>query len=115
MTTAIKELNVLKVKMMLENPIVINDHNGKEEGIIGLVEFNNPDKGLACCFYARYYSLNACELRKDNKLHCSTYSIGGVLWGKPTEEQIKKYNESVLLDSAKIKKIYLADGAILSA
>lgn len=99
------------IKMMEMNPVVIDDHTGKEEKLTGLVEFNNPNKGLACCFDARYYSLNLCTLEEDRKLHCSQLSIGGVLWGGyPDVEQINEYNDSCPQDGGKIKCIHKPDG-----
>lgn len=99
------------IKMIEENPIVIDNHNGKEETITGLVEFANPNKLLACCFDTSYYSLNACMISDDNKLHCSMFSVGGVLWGAyPDAKQLKEYNAACLLESAKIKCIHRPDG-----
>ena len=100
-----------KIIMMEENPVVINNHTGVEETITGLVEFNNSNKDLACCFNSRYYSLNACILDDDDMLHCSTFSIGGVLWGAyPNAQQLKEYNKNCLFDSWKIKCIHRPDG-----
>ena len=102
-----------KIKAMMLNPVVINDHTDEEEQITGLVEFNNPEKGLACCFDARYYSLNACTI-EDGRLHCSQMSIGCVLWGAyPDGDQLKKYNDSQLFESGKIKCIYRPDGSVV--
>ena len=99
------------IKMMEQNPVVINNHTYKEEVITGLVEFVNPDKNLACCFDARYYSLNACLIDDEERLHCSTSSIGGVLRGPyPDAEQLKNYNDSCILNSFKIKCIHRPDG-----
>ena len=98
------------IKMMEANPVVINNHTDKEDKITGLVEFVNSEKGLACCFDARYYSLNRCYIN-NGKLHCSTWSIGGVLCGAyPDEEALKKYNESCIFDGGKIKCVHLPDG-----
>lgn len=98
------------ISMMEENPSVIN--NDKSERIIGLVEFNTPNKGLACMFNSRYYSLNLCYIDEDdNKLHCSQMSIGGVLWrDKDLAQQIKEYNNDVVFGS-KIVCCHMADGA----
>ena len=99
------------IKMMEENPVVIDGHTKKSETITGLVEFVNPDKQLACCWDARYYSLNACTLNKENKLYCSTCSIGGVLFGAyPDAEALKTYNEGCLFEGGKIKCIHRPDG-----
>ena len=106
-TAAEKEKSI---KIMEENPVVINDHTNKEETITGLVEFINPDKDLACCMDAMYYSLNACYINKNGKLCCSTYSIGGVLGGYVDSEALKNYNKSCLLESAKIKCVHCPDG-----
>ena len=102
------------IKMMKTSPVVIDNHNNKLKEITGLVEFNNPKTPLACCFDARCYSLNACTMDKNGNLHCSTISIGDVLWGAyPDAEQLKKYNEDCLFDSGKIKCIYRPDGTII--
>lgn len=100
------------VRKMQENPVVINNHTNEETALTGLVEFVNPDKGLACCCDAVYYSLNLCYIDdKDGKLHCSQMSIGGVLKGaQPDSRQLKEYNESVISDGGKIKCIHLPDG-----
>lgn len=99
------------IKAMEEKPVVINGHTNKEEAITGLVEFVNPDKDLACCVDARYYSLNACYLNKDGKLYCSTYSIGGVLWGGYVDsEALRDYNAACLFESGKIKCVHRPDG-----
>ena len=109
-TTEIKTL----VKKMQENPVVIDNHSNKPERLTGLVEFNNPYKGLACCFNAAYYSLNECYLKNDTELHCSQMSIGGVLWGAyPDAEQLKEYNESCCQEGGKIKCLYRPDGTIV--
>ena len=101
---------VNKIIMMEKNPIVINNHTNQPEEITGLVEFVDPEKGLACCFDARYYSLNACVI-EDGVLHCSQMSIGGVLWGAyPDEEQLQKYNDGCIFESGKIKCIHRPDG-----
>lgn len=109
MTTEIK--NEI-IKRMEQNPVVIDDHNNQPAEITGLVEFVNDEKDLACCFDSRYYSLNPCKLRTDTgELHCSMYSIGGVLMGPyPNEEDLKRYNDSCVLNSFKIKCIHRPDG-----
>ena len=98
------------ISKMIANPVVIDNHTGNEKTITGLVEFV-ADKGLACMFDARYYSLNQCYADKEGKLHCSTGSIGGVLWGGyPDAEQLKKYNDSQIFDDGKIVCCHMADG-----
>ena len=103
----------IKTKFMQQGQKVIDNHTGREITITGLVEFTNPNKGLACCLDARYYSLNKCYLHTDGKLHCSTYSIGGVLCGTPTSKSLKEYNENQLFDGGKIKCVYLPNGRII--
>ena len=99
------------ITMMQENPVVVDDHTDEEMKLTGLVEFDVPNKGLACCFDARYYSLNLCYIGDDDsKLHCSQLSIAGVLWGaEPDSEQLKRYNDDVVF-GAKIKCIHRPDG-----
>ena len=94
--------------------VVINDHTKKPEAITGVVEFV-ADKGLACMFDARYYSLNLCYRDEDDdKLHCSQMSIGGVLWGgRPDAEQLKKYNEGCCQEGGKIVCCHMADGTTI--
>lgn len=99
--------------MRRNNGIIIDDHTGKKERITGLVEFEDPTKGLACMFNAKYYSLNAALLC-DNEIHCSQVSIGGVLCGaNPDPEQLKKYNDSQLFKRGKIKCCHMLDGSII--
>ena len=106
-----KERNKLAISLMETSPLIINDHTNELEEITGLVEFNNPNKDLACCFKAQYYSLNACEININGQLHCSEISIGGILWGAyPDSEQLKKYNDNCVLNSFKIKCIHRPDG-----
>lgn len=97
------------IKMMEDNPSIIDNHTGREEKLAGLVEFNNPENGLGCCFNAAYFSVNACIMSSDGKLHCSQCSIGGVLWGI-TSEDIDEYNDTCLYEGGKIKCIHLPNG-----
>ena len=106
----IKKRNAELIRMMEEHPVMIDDHTGLEEPLIGLVEFNNIYKDLGCCFDARYFSVNACEKDPDDgKLHCLQTSVGGVLWGIDTYS-IDKYNENTIQDGGKIKCIHLPNG-----
>jgi len=99
------------INSMRSNNVVIDSHDGSEMPIVGLVEFNNQSKGLAACLDARYYSLNAIYLNdNDERLHLSQMSIGGVLWGVPTSEKLKKYNDDAIFDGGKIKVVHMADG-----
>ena len=96
--------------MARDGAVVINDHTKKPEAITGLVEFV-ADKGLACMFDSMYYSLNLCyKDEKDDILHCSQMSIGGVLWGIPDSKQLKEYNDSQIFNSGKIKCCHMLDG-----
>lgn len=100
-------------RMRKNNGQIINDHNDKEANIIGLVEFEDPTKGLACMFNAKYYSLNAALLC-GNEIHCSQASIGGVLWGaNPDAEQLKEYNDNQLFNGGKIKCCHMLDGSTI--
>lgn len=105
----IKRNEKLVKVMRRDNGIIIDNHTGEKETIVGLVEFEDPTKGLACMFNARYYSLNAALLRND-EIHCSQASIGGVLWGIPDAEQLKDYNDSQIFNSGKIKCCHMLDG-----
>lgn len=106
--------NTQIIKMMQENPVVIDNHTDKEEQITGLVEFKNPEMNLACCFDSMYYSLNSCYIGRDGKLHCSQSSIGGVLWGaNPNSEQLKNYNNSCFFEYQKIQCIHKPDGTMI--
>ena len=106
-----KEMNEKLIDTMRKNNgIIIDNHTGEKETIVGLVEFEDPTKGLACMFNARYYSLNEALLYND-EIHCSRTSIGGVLWGaNPDAEQLKDYNDSQIFNSGKIKCCHMLDG-----
>lgn len=108
------EIEVL-VKKMVEDKKLIDNHDGSTEVILGLVEFNSESKGLAMIpEYAGHYCLNEVYLNtKDNMLHLSECSIGGVLSGLPTKESIEKYNDGCVFDGGKIKCIYWSDGSVL--
>lgn len=108
MLTIIHEM----IKAMERNPAVINDEDKTMHYIIGLVEFNNPYKGLACCFDSYHYELNECAL-VNNVLHCSEITIGGVLHGIPDTEQLRRYNEDCFVHGEKIKCIHLTDGTTI--
>ena len=98
--------------MIKNNRVIIDNHTGEKETIVGLVEFEDPTKGLACMFNARYYSLNAALVRND-EIHCSQASIGGVLWGIPDSKQLKEYNDSQIFNSSKIKCCHMLDGTTI--
>lgn len=115
-----KELSTKEniIKKFQEKQEVVDDHctwEVRHETITGLVEFVNPNKELAPCFDSRYYSLNECYVNpKDNELHVSPMSIGGVLFGPyPDKRQLKEYNDSVCQEGGKIKCIHLADGSVV--
>ena len=94
---------------MEANPVMIDNHTGKEVALAGLVEFNNPYIGLGCCFDTTYFSVNACIKEKDGMLHCSKCSIGGVLWGISYKD-IDEYNDTCLSEGGRIKCIHLPNG-----
>lgn len=100
------------IKMMQRNPIVIKDEDNTTAYIAGLIEFNNPYRGLACCFDTYHYELNECVIT-NNVLHCSDICIGRVLHGIPDTEQIKRYNEDCLSHGEKIKCIHLPNGDVI--
>ena len=105
-----KEMNEKLIDTMRKNNgMIIDNHTGEKETIVGLVEFEDPTKGLACMFNARYYSLNEALLYND-EIHCSRTSIGGVLWGIPDAKQLKDYNDSQIFNSGKIKCCHMLDG-----
>ena len=108
-----KEMNEKLIDTMRKNNgMIIDNHTGEKETIVGLVEFEDPTKGLACMFNARYYSLNEALLY-NNEIHCSRTSIGGVLWGaNPDAEQLKEYNNSRTFNS-KIKCLHMLDGSTI--
>lgn len=108
-------LNKKKIELMQKNNVVIDDHTGNMVQIVGLVEFINPNKGLACCFKSRYYTLYKCTLHANGMLHCSRTSIGGLFFGYPTSEKIKEYNDNCMFNGANIRQIHLSDGTIISA
>lgn len=113
MITIIQRMNFneVKIKMMEDSAIVINNRDSRRRFITGLVEFNNPNKGLACCFDSEWYPLYACIIGRDNKLHCSMFTIGEFLSGPyPDEYQLKMYNDNCIVDNCKIKCIHRPDG-----
>lgn len=100
------------IKMMERNPVVIKDEDNSICYIIGLIEFDNPYKGLACCFNTESYLLNECVI-VNNVLHCSDIIIGRELHGIPDVDQLKKYNEDCLSRSERIKCIHRPDGTVI--
>ena len=107
-----RETNLKMIEIMQRQtcPTFIDDHTGNIEALKGLIEFINPDKALACCLNAKYYSLNECLLDSRGNLHCGTWSIGGVLNGYPTPQKLKEYNESCMFSGGRIKCIHLPNG-----
>ena len=98
------------IKMMEQNPVVVDDHCPRELQLTGLVEFNNPWKGLGCCLDYHHFCLNECYIsEEDGKLHLSMASNGGVLYGI-TQKAIDKFNAITIQDGGKIKCIHLPDG-----
>lgn len=108
-------INTYLTKAVENNCMYIDDHDRKEKDMIGMVEFNNPHKGIGLIpAFSGYYSINSLYTGKDKKMHLSTASIGGVLCGIPTKEKIQAYNESCLFDGGKIKAVNLfTDGNLI--
>ena len=103
------------IKMMRSNPVVIDDKTGLEKRITGLVEFNDSQKTVACCFDSDVYDLRQCYII-NGKLHCDSHSISGVLLSNayPTAEQLREYNKSCLRrNAAPINCFYNHDGSVV--
>ena len=109
----IEKETVLKT-MVRDRGVIMDDHTSELELITGVVEFV-ADKGLACMFNSTYYSLNLCyKDEKDDILHCSQMSIGGVLWGGfPDSKQLKEYNDSCCQEGGKIVCCHMLDGTTI--
>ena len=96
------------VKEIICNMNGIYDDNDKwislESGkILGVVEFVTDSKGCAVILDTPYQSLNGIYHDAGTNIHIGNWSIGGVFRGPLNEENIEKYNESILYDSGKIK------------
>lgn len=103
---------------MYECNQIINDCNGNNEKLIGLVEFNNPIKGLGCILDMKQYYINMCYLnRMDNKLHRSKVVLNKVAFNanihKPIGEQIKEFNKAQFFESNKICYYRGADMSVI--
>ena len=67
-------------------------------------------------FYGRNEDVLSDIDEDDDNLHCSTMSIGGVLWRGDAEDlpkQLKQYNNSQLFEGGRIKCLHMADGSTI--
>lgn len=118
----VKELlleNEEVISKFLEGTKVIDNHNNEEIEVTGIISFRNDNKGIGAMINTnKFYSINKLYYdKKDNMLHLSEYSIGGVFCAYNTLEELEKlvdkYNESVLFNGGKIATIVDRDGNIL--
>ena len=112
--TLLNEENQEVLDTFMRNNILIDNHTGNSIEAVALVEYNSNTKPLGVALDYWCYCINEAYLDyKDKKLHLSTCSIGGNLYGTPTKEKIDKYNESALFDGGKIKRVWFHDGSII--
>ena len=93
----------------MHEQFVIDDHDKTKTQLEGIVIFYNKDKGCAQILSARYQCLNRLYINECDKMHLSALSIGGVYWGKPSSEGIRKYNNSCIFEGGKIFCIVTKD------
>lgn len=99
--------SMFSVKEAIYNNGGLYDDSGKwislnRGKIYGIVQFASTNKTCAIILNAKYQSLNEIYLDDDNKVHISEVSIGGTFIGKPTMENIKKYNDSLISKTGEI-------------
>ena len=93
---------------------IIDNHDGREERIAGLIELKDNDLELGCAWIGTpYFSINPCYYNDDGNLHCGMASIAGVFCGDLTPENIKKYNDSCTFERMQIKCIHMTDGSVM--
>ncbi len=109
------------IKSMCNCPTVWDLYKKEEKILAGLIEFNDAGKGFACCFDEESYILDRCRYSttrciSSNFIYSSrpVYGIDNTFHGIPTMESIKEYNDKCTEEKDKIKKVYFADGTILS-
>ena len=116
MLTTLNKNNQKTLEMFLQNNLVIDNHPLQDpKYVYALVEFEDNERDLGACFENCNYSINAVYIsEKDEKLHLSEMSIGGVLYGTPTKESIEQYNAHQFFDYFKIRNLIKADGTVIS-
>jgi hypothetical protein len=106
----VTRVNETIVKAAEKMGVVIDNNKNKIIPITGIVEFNNPYKGLSACIDERYYSLTQITI-EDGILHTNGCDIGHVLYtGYPKSKDLDKYNEDCIFDGGKIKCVHMIDG-----
>ena len=94
------------LKVFYNDQTIIDDEDGIEKELYGLVEFKTPYKGLAALLKNVYIQcLNPVHIGKDGKLHRLNVSIGGNIYSIDVE----RYNDSMVQDGGKITKIYFKE------
>lgn len=110
----LNEENQEVLDMFMKNNILIDNHTGKSIEAVALVEYNSNFKPLGVALSHWCYCINEAYIDDgDKKLHLSTCSIGGNLYGTPTKEKVEKYNESAIFEGGKIKRVWFNDGSII--
>ena len=104
---------------MLKNGqnIIIDDHNTGVEELQGIIKFVSEFKGVGALLSSeyRYYSINELYVsEKDNNIHLSMCSVGGVMYPTGSEPKdiildVLKYNDTIIMEGGKIETIYLKD------
>lgn len=95
-------INSVMKKIIKGERTFINDHNGNKETMDGYVilESISDDGGYVCpIFIGTTFCLNYLyEDQSDNKLHLSTFSVGGIMNGvyNGFNNEVQKYNYKVL-------------------
>lgn len=102
--------NIIISSMVTNNNGAINDHTGKIQEMIGICQLRNGDIG-ALLKTDKAYSINELYV-KDGVPHISTRSISGVVTvyrDVTSKEGIAIFNNSITMNSRKIKKVVLID------
>ena len=64
-----KEMNEKLIDTMRKNNgMIIDNHTGEKETIVGLVEFEDPTKGMGCMFNTSCYCINAAYYDDEDEM-----------------------------------------------
>lgn len=102
--------NIIISSMVTNNNGAIDDHTGKTQELIGICQLCNGDIG-ALRKTDKAYSINELYV-KDGVPHISTRSISGVVTvyrDVTSKEGIAIFNNSITMNSRKIKKVVLIE------
>lgn len=111
--TLLNEENKEVLDMFMKDNLLVDNHTGDYIEAVALVEYNSDTKPLGVALDYWCYCINEAYLGDDKKLHLSTCSIGGNLYGTPTKEKVEKYNTSVILEGGLIKRVWFHDGTVI--